>query len=285
MRPLILTALLLAHAPAVSCQRPPAAGVERMVEHLKSEQAQTKRERPVAGDPIKIPPENRERYRDLLFVDQTLEEIARYQDPAAQPDNLATAHQDLRAGRPAEAKKKLRQVLSDPASEVRQKLWAWNALRALGERPPPAEGRVVRGVVLEVWVDPPEGFDKGWFDIMAVYSDGRVRYLNEHHWNGVIWEAPDDPRIGPLAAAVVKAAAPLVDESRPVERHIPARPSFFRVTVLTYNGLHVVEVDRDGADRHPAMVEVFNQGSMLLLALSEEDEARKEREKARPERD
>src|SRR5262245_2222324 len=85
---------------------------------------------------IVMPPSaNAEEYKNLLFVDQTLEElITRHNVPA---DPFATAYQHVKEGKTDDAKKSLRQVLSDPKSEVREKLWAWRALRQLGEKPPP----------------------------------------------------------------------------------------------------------------------------------------------------
>lgn len=49
-------------------------------------------------------------------------------------------------------------------------MWAWTALRALGERPSAMHEGEVLGVVVEVPVD--EGVD-----VLAAYADGRVRFL------------------------------------------------------------------------------------------------------------
>src|SRR5688500_9549795 len=115
--------------------------------------------------------ENLDNYKNILFVDQTLEELVTAREKGTPADGLARAYQFIRGGQPEEARRSLKEVLADPAEEIRGKLWAWKALRDLGERPPAEVGREVHGVVLEVPVD-------GWTDTLAAYSDGRVRYIN-----------------------------------------------------------------------------------------------------------
>ena len=83
---------------------------------------------------VMFPSPNSDAYKNLLFVDQTLEELVT--SSSSPTDTFAQAYQYARSGKTNDAKKSLRQVVSDPKTEVREKLWAWRALRKLGEKPP-----------------------------------------------------------------------------------------------------------------------------------------------------
>lgn len=271
MRSAILTAIVLSHAFALSCQRPADAGVERMIQQLKNEQSKPRRDRPLESGSFDIADENRERYRELLFVDQTLEEIIAVRDPNAAPDDLDSALGHIREGRKEEAKKLLRKVLTDQNAEIRQKLWTWKALRALGEKPPPGSADEVHGVVLEVPVD-------GWSDTLGAYSDGRVRYVNGKQ-GVLIWEVPDDEHIGPLVKSLLDAARPLVKKSRLLEKHLPPAEGVYRVTVLTFGGLRVVEGSVAAVERDRELSAVNAAGTRLFLALLKEQEENRREEK------
>lgn len=254
MRVTFLTFGAFAYALVLSCQHPaaPKVGADPTIRHeVLPEVAQ----------------QNMEDYKSLLYVDQTLEELAAIRNPDAPPDGLGSAREHVRAGRPEEAKKALRKVLTDPDAEIRQKLIAWKALRDLGERPPPESRDEVRGVVLEVPVD-------GWTDTLAAYSDGRARYVNGMR-GAIIWEVTDHWRIGPLVANLLRAAGPLAKKSRAVERHLPPAAGVFRATALTFGGLRVAEAGSlAAAERDPAMKAVSDAGAQLFFALLEEDQKR-----------
>ena len=162
---------------------------------------------------IVMPPsENADEYKNLLFVDQRLEElITRHNVPT---DPFAKAYQYVKEGKTDDAKKSLRQILSDPVAEVREKLWAWRALRELGEKPPPSVANEVQGVVMEVPVD-----DR--IDTLAAYSDGRARYLNPKG-GLIVWEAMDENRLSTLAKSFINAAKPLVERAPISDKHQPA---------------------------------------------------------------
>lgn len=258
MRLTLLTLSFLIFAPAFACQRPAAqrkAEDDRGIKH---------------GVIPDVAQENMESYKRLLYVDQTLEELAAVSDPNAPPDDLDAALGHVRGGRPAEAKKSLRKVLDSPDSEIRQKIIAWRALAALGEKPPPAAAAEVHGVVLEVPVS--DGTDT-----LAAYSDGRVRYVNSKQ-GAIIWEVTDDERIGPLVKNLIAAAGPLARKSRAVEKHLAPARGVFRVTALTFGGLRVAEGrsnDEVAGDRDLKAVE--DAGTRLFLALLEENEKRREK--------
>lgn len=210
--------------------------------------------------------ENLDNYKQILFVDQTLEELVAIRDKDAPADGFDKAYEFVRGGKPEEARRSLRKILADPSQEIRSKLWAWKALRDLGERPPAGVSREVHGVVLEVPVD-------GWTDTLAAYSDGRVRYINgQGEGKALIWEMADAEPIAPLARELLGASAPLVKTTPAVERHLPPKDGVFRVSVLTHGGIHVAEVGAAEVERTPVLAEVYLAGTRLFLTLLAEDE-------------
>jgi hypothetical protein len=199
-------------------------------------------------------------YKNLLFVDQTLEElVTRHNAPA---DSFAKAYQHVKDGKSNDAKKSLRQILVDPEAEVREKLWVWGALRQLGEKPPPNVADEVQGVVMEVPVD-------YWIDTLAAYADGRARYLNPKG-GLIVWEAMEENRLSTLAKDLIKSAKPLVKKAPIHAKHKPARDGVIRVTILTYGGIRILEgKDSDIlAGRHILSPAVY-VGQDLFLALIE----------------
>lgn len=264
-----LVALAACAALALACSagaKPPAAGPPA---------PQTAP--PAAAGPAGQQPTNLAEYRELLFVDETLEELANPDKPnpipAAGPwEGFVRAREAVRAGRAADAKRHLRAALEHPEAEVRTRLWAWNGLRELGERPPAGAGREVRGVVLEMPIGE-------WVDTLAVYSDGRVRYVNGKR-GAIIWEDTAKSDVNALAAEVVRAAAPLVGRSRPVGRHLPLSMSVMRVTVLTFSGMYVAEGDPEAPP--DGIVPVFNVGTRLFLTLLEKQREQEQGAPPRP---
>lgn len=210
-------------------------------------------------------------YRDLLFLDETLEEFTsptrRHPLNAVGPwEGFGRAGAAVREGRAAEAKQYLRAAMEHPEAEARGRILAWKALRALGESPPPNIAHEVHGVVLEIPVD-------DWLDVLGVYSDGKVRYLNEVR-GVIIWEDTGKSDINTLAAEVVKAAGTLVGKARPVSKHLATNMSVIRVTVLTYSGMYVAEGDVDNLPDE--ISPVFNAGTRLFLTLLEKQQAQEE---------
>jgi hypothetical protein len=211
-------------------------------------------------------PQNWNTYRELLFVDQSLEEMVTLH--GMPEDHFAKAYKHVKDGQPEEAKKSLRQLLATPGAEVREKLLAWRALRKLGEELPPNLSQEVVGVVLEVPVE-------NWVDTLAAYSDGRARYLNGK--GGVIVHEVrlDDPRLNSLVEGVIKAAKPLVQKAPVFDKHQPPNSEVIRVSILTYGGIHVIEAKESDIRGSHLMSPVFNAGTRLFLTLLEESEQAK----------
>jgi hypothetical protein len=204
-------------------------------------------------------------FKPFLFADQGLDALVA--DIAPRGGALAEAVAYLRAGDPGEAAVVLGSALvSSPgeatpwhrlvlaaaqarrghapaairtlltllegARDSRLRLWAWNALRALGHAPDEAGGRQVEGVVLEV-----EGGHG--VETLAAYADGTLRYLLPTGAR-VIWDAPDDRLAGGIAATVAGAAA-VHDATAP--GRLPGEPAagVARMTLLTCAGLRAAE--------------------------------------------
>jgi hypothetical protein len=216
---------------------------------------------------IVMPPSaNADEYKNLLFADQTLEElITRHNVPT---DPFVKAYQHVKEGKTNDAKKSLRQVLSDPKAEVREKLWAWRALRQLGEKPPPNVANEIQGVVMEVPVD-------DWIDTLAAYSDGRARYLNPKG-GLIVWEAMEENRLSTLARSFINAVKPLVERAPISDKHQPAKGGVIRVSILTYAGIRILEgKDSDVIEGRHILSPATYAGQELFLALTEAAEKQK----------
>ena len=213
---------------------------------------------------------NWEEYKSLLFVDQSLEEMVKTHD---KPDDVfAQAHKYVGEGKPEEAKRVLKRSLNDPEQEVRFRLWIWNALRQLGEKPPPKIADEVQGVVLEIPIE-------NYIDTLAAYSDGRARYVNTQGKGGaIIWETTEESRITALVRDLIDAAEPLVGKATLIARHRPTEPHVIRVSILTYGGLRMIEVRQDSdLSNDPALTALLDAGTKLFHALLDEHEKAKQK--------
>lgn len=207
-------------------------------------------------------------FKVLFFADQSLEEITRNVEttspaPADDPWSLfASALAEARKGKVEEAKKDLERVLIIPDGESRIRLWAWKALRELGERPPANVTDKVHGIVCEL-------HNEAGVGTIAAYSDGRARWLGGQG-KVTVWEAPgSDAEISTLIRNLLKAAAPLVKTTSASDRHKSSEPklNYFRVSILTYGGIHIVDVSGQEIDEKHPVAPVFMASVNLLDAL------------------
>lgn len=235
---------------------------------------QTKPARPSPPPAVEakvLPPASQEGIaviKNLLFADVMLDELMR-QPTAETPDSdkelnrsLTQAVEDVRRGRTAEAKRKLKQVLSRPNLETRVGLVAWNTLRKLGERPPPGVAARVQGVVMEL-------HNEAGVGTLAAYADGRVRFIGGQGKISILELPSDDPDIGPFVKDFLQSAEPIVRRAPAAERRRPGEPPLdhFRVSVLTYGGIHVVEVFGPGVTAEHVAGPVLYTGSRLVEAV------------------
>ena len=208
-------------------------------------------------------------FKVLFFADQSLEEITQKVEttspaPADDPSSLfASALAESHKGKVEEAKKDLKRVLTIPDGESRIRLWAWKALRELGERPPANVADEVHGVVCEL-------HNEAGVGTIAAYSDGRARWLGGQG-KVTVWEAPgSDAEISALIRKLLKSAEPLVKTTLASDKHKSSEPklNYFRVSILTYGGIHIVEVFGPEIDEKHPIAPVFIGSVNLLDALS-----------------
>jgi hypothetical protein len=201
----------------------------------------------------------------LFFADQSLEEIAQKVEttskaPADDPWSLfASALAESRKGRVEEAKRDLKRVLTIPDGESRIRLWAWKALREFGERPPANVVDEVHGVVCEL-------HNEAGVGTIAAYSDGRARWLGGQG-KVTVWEAPgSNAEVSALISNLLKSAEPLVKTTLASDRHKSSEPelNYFRVSILTYGGIHIVDVFGPEINEMHPIAPVFI-GSVNLL--------------------
>ncbi|HEX8161066.1 MAG TPA: hypothetical protein VF538_04300 [Pyrinomonadaceae bacterium] len=207
-------------------------------------------------------------FKVLFFADQSLEEITKdvkttNPAPANDPWSLfASALAKSREGKVEEAKQDLKRVLAIPDGESRVRLWAWKALRELGERPRANISDAVHGVVCEL-------HNEAGVGTIAAYSDGRARWLGGQG-KVTVWEVPgSDAEISALIRDLLKSAEPLVKTAPVSDRHKTPEPelNYFRVSILTYGGIHIVEEFGPEIGESHRVAPVFIASVKLLDAL------------------
>jgi hypothetical protein len=102
--------------------------------------------------------------RQALFACQTMKQLLN----SGPFQGIAQASTLSEKGDKAEARLRLHTLLSAPALETRIQLFAWSALRELGEQPNAKAGTEVLGVILEVPM-------RDGYDTLAAYQDGSAR--------------------------------------------------------------------------------------------------------------
>lgn len=223
-------------------------------------------------------PEMTAALKSVLFADEPpdkLTERIQRDSPGTDEEpwrSFAQSAAHSRQGKVEEAKKDLRRVLSLPEInvETRVLLSAWTGLRALGERPPAGEADKVQGVVCEL-------HNEAGVGTLAAYADGRARWLGGQ---GAVslWEAPgSDKEIDGLINDLLKSVEPHVKRAPAAERRMPAEieREHFRVTILTFGGLHVIDIygpDIDGKANYLAPTLMASVG--LLDAIKKREPAK-----------
>ena len=218
-------------------------------------------------------PETIDQFKDLLFADQSLEEITKSVDTsssasASPPWSLfASALAASRQGKPEDAKTKLKQVLAMPGGESRVQLWAWKALRELREEPARDIADKVQGVVCEL-------HNQAGVGTMAAYADGRARWIGGEG-NVIGWEAAgNDAEINGLIGELLRSSEPLVRTAGLYDKHKTPEPQldYFRVSILTFGGIRVVEVFGPEIDEGHPVAPVLTTSAKLVDALVKKSE-------------
>ena len=212
-------------------------------------------------------------FKALLFADQTLEELSKVSAPTESDprDPFRLFNSSLaasRQGNKEQAKKDLQQALVVPGAESRVQLWAWKALRELGEGPGSDIADRVQGIVCEL-------HNEAGVGTVAAYGDGGARWLGGQG-KVIVWDASgSDPEIQRLIKALLKAGEPLIKTAPLSNMHKTPdpEPEHFRVSILTFAGIRTIEVyGPDMTENHP-VAPVLVASVNLLDALMQKDKA------------
>jgi hypothetical protein len=129
----------------------------------------------------------------------------------------------------------LESIANDPSMESRVRMLAFNRLRAMKVEVP---SKQLLGVILEVPLE-------HGLDTLAVFADGRMRYINQAEKIGVFEDAP--PAIAQKAQMVLRASQAVVDRIGPATepRRAPPTADLTRMTFLVSDGLYFGEAATD----------------------------------------
>lgn len=224
----------------------------------------------------------------LLFADQSLEEVLKRikngpsQGAANNPFSLlASSLAASKKGQVEDAKKYLKQVLAMPDTESRLRLWTWKALRDLGERPSPKVAAEVQGVICEL-------HNEAGVGTIAAYADGRARWIGGQGAM-TVWESPGtDAELSTVIREFLESAKPLIQTSPATDKHKTPEPAMdhFRVSILTYGGIHTVEVFgpeiNEGHRMAPTLVTSVKLLNTLQQKADEVEKLEKQKGKVKP---
>ena len=160
---------------------------------------------------------------NLLFCD----DVALFKKPDSRENAGLWKH--LLTNRPD--KNTLLAIADDESNEGRIRALAYNRLRAMGAALPKKK---LLGVIVEVPL--PQGLD-----VLAAFSEGGVRYLNQSG-KVVVFEGGSTP-VAQLAKELIAVSQPIVDKIGPweEERLPPPKPGNVRITFLVSDGLYFGE--------------------------------------------
>jgi len=200
------------------------------------------------------------RFTELLFADQTLDELLVSPDEETFPEEvcglLARAAEHIRQGEKARAARILLEITANPNMETRMLLWSWAALRRLDVHPQYPDEDVIKGVVIQVPIE-------NGVDVLAAYSDGTARYVN-HSGKVIVWDIPD--------ASITSIIYKLLECSKSL-RGAVAKASvdhsvsgLVRVTLLTFKGNLFAEASMQSIASSP-INQVLAMGAELMTNL------------------
>ena len=150
----------------------------------------------------------------------------------------------------------IRALADDSSQEPRVRALAFDWLRRHGHEVP---ARRLLGVVLEVPLD-------GGLDVLAVYLDGSVRYLN-HAAAPALFEGPV-PTLQPHVQRLLSAAQAIVDHIGPSDQ--PRRPApreNVRLNFLVSDGLYFGEGPMQTLQRDAMAGPLIDAGAALLAEV------------------
>ncbi len=148
----------------------------------------------------------------------------------------------------------LRKIAEDIDNEGRVRALAYNRLRASGEQVPKKE---LLGVIVEVPL-------QNGLDVLAAFSEGGVRYLNQSG-KVAIFEGRGNPVEG-LAKELLTASRPVVNAIGPWEKQRlpPPKAGSVRITFLVSDGLYFGEGPFGALQNDPMAGPVLARAAQLL---------------------
>jgi hypothetical protein len=200
--------------------------------------------------------------RETFFADSPLSRTAMLASGDARGpwQYFRAAAQFQRDGNIEGARRELHRILKTPALESRIYLWAWTALRELGEAPPPETAKDVLGIVIDV------GLDLG-LDTLAAYQDHSARYINQSG-KTIIWDAPTQEMNNHIDS-LLEAARQIVNHTGPHNGPRPTAPSKDNalITILTPGGIHFGGGEMKALYADPIGGPALDRGARLMQAL------------------
>jgi len=185
---------------------------------------------------------------NLLFCD----------DPLAfrpKPGKSASAWQEALFSQPVD-RSALLALAGEPSQEGRVRYLAYNQLRALGQAVPP---KILLGVIVEVPLS-------GGLDVLAAFSEGGVRYVNQTGklavFEGVAALQAHVQRLFVAAEPVVARIGPWEQPRRP-----PPKVGTIRLTFLVSDGLYFGEGPMSAMQREPMAGPVIQRATELLQTV------------------
>jgi hypothetical protein len=166
-------------------------------------------------------------------------------EPVAWHDILFAAQPDIAA---------VRELAEDEKQESRCRALAYNWLRQNRQAVP---SRILLGAIVEVPL-------AAGLDVLAAYTDGRIRYINGTGKLAIFESAPAD--IGTQAGKLIAAARAAVARIGPWEgkRLPPPVQGKARMTFLVSDGLYFGEGPLPGIDRDPIGGPILYEAGKLL---------------------
>lgn len=189
------------------------------------------------------------RIYNMLFCD----------DPEAfapQPGRESAPWQVALFTQPADADA-VRSLAEDPQQDPRARCLAMNWLRQHGHRVP---ARLMFGAVLEVPMD-------AGLDVLAVYTDGSVRYLN-HAAAPILVDGPL-PTLQPVVQRVLQASQRIVQVIGPSDQaRKPAPAGNVRLNFLVSDGLYYGEGPMNALGSDAMAGPLIQAGAQLIGELA-----------------
>ncbi len=153
----------------------------------------------------------------------------------------------------------LQKIIGDAATETRHKILAYRMLATAGYE---IENKDLLGVIVEVGLD-------GGLDVVASYSDGSARYINQTG-KMIIWETLDATSIS-LTKDLFEKSAAIVARIGPWEaprKPFPAK-GMVRISFLVSDGLYFGEAPANVLFNDPLAKPALLSAAALMQFLTE----------------